>query len=48
MARWSAQNPSGRLGRPDELRGVVTWLCGDGSTYVNGSDIVVDGGQSAW
>ncbi|KAG9318402.1 hypothetical protein JVU11DRAFT_493 [Chiua virens] len=24
--KWSGLNPLGRLGRPDELRGVVTWL----------------------
>ena len=29
---WSSQNPLGRLGRPDELRGVITWLASDAST----------------
>ncbi|KAF9460575.1 hypothetical protein BDZ94DRAFT_1265652 [Collybia nuda] len=48
MAEWSAQNPLGRLGRPDELRGVVLWLAGDGSTFCTGSDIIVDGGHRAW
>jgi NAD(P)-dependent dehydrogenase (short-subunit alcohol dehydrogenase family) len=38
MAEWSAQNPLGRLGRPDELRGVVLWLAGDGSTFCTGSE----------
>jgi len=45
---WSAQNPTGRLGRPDELRGVVAWLASDASTYCTGSDIIVDGGHRAW
>lgn len=48
LEKWSSQNPSGRLGRPDELRGVVTWLASDASTYCNGSDIIVDGGHRAW
>ncbi|KAF8879065.1 hypothetical protein BD779DRAFT_1676596 [Infundibulicybe gibba] len=44
----SKQNPLGRLGRPDELRGVVLWLAGDASTFCTGSDIIVDGGHRAW
>ncbi|KAK1222809.1 hypothetical protein PQX77_014337 [Marasmius sp. AFHP31] len=45
---WEAQNPSGRLGRPDELRGATLWLASDASTFCTGSDIRVDGGQTAW
>ncbi|KAI5116665.1 hypothetical protein M0805_007837 [Coniferiporia weirii] len=44
----SSQNPLGRLGRPDELRGVVTWLASDASTFCTGSDILVSGGHHAW
>ncbi|ESK84115.1 sorbose reductase sou1 [Moniliophthora roreri MCA 2997] len=47
-AKWESQNPLGRLGRPDELRGVALWLAGDGSTFCTGSDIIVDGGHRAW
>ncbi|EGO03654.1 hypothetical protein SERLA73DRAFT_175211 [Serpula lacrymans var. lacrymans S7.3] len=47
-AEWSSQNPMDRLGRPDELRGVVTWLASDASTYCTGSDMIVDGGHRAW
>jgi len=43
-----AQNPMGRLGKPDEMRGVALWLAGEGSTFCTGSDIRVDGGHSAW
>ncbi|KZT65885.1 sorbose reductase sou1 [Daedalea quercina L-15889] len=48
LEKWSSQNPSGRLGRPDELRGVIIWLASDASTYCTGSDIIVDGGHRAW
>ncbi|PFH48952.1 hypothetical protein AMATHDRAFT_148726 [Amanita thiersii Skay4041] len=48
MESWSSQNPLGRLGRPDELRGPALWLAGDGSTFCTGSDIIVDGGHRAW
>ncbi|KAJ7895245.1 hypothetical protein B0H14DRAFT_3081264 [Mycena olivaceomarginata] len=46
--KWSAQNPTGRFGRPDELRGVTLYLASDASTFCTGSDIKVDGGQCAW
>ncbi|KAH9934902.1 uncharacterized protein B0H18DRAFT_1181972 [Fomitopsis serialis] len=46
--KWSDLNPMGRIGRPDELRGVVTWLASDASTFCTGSDIIVDGGHRAW
>lgn len=48
LDEWSSLNPLGRIGRPDELRGVVTWLASDASTFCTGSDIVVDGGHCAW
>ncbi|TFK53876.1 NAD(P)-binding protein [Heliocybe sulcata] len=46
--KWSAQNPLGRIGRPDEIRGVVAWLASDASTYCTGSDIMVTGGHHSW
>ncbi|KAI0736866.1 sorbose reductase sou1 [Fomitopsis betulina] len=46
--KWSDLNPMNRIGRPDELRGVVTWLASDASTFCTGSDIIVDGGHRAW
>ena len=36
--KWSRSNPLGRLGRPDELRGVVGWLASDASTFCTGSE----------
>ncbi|KAF8504048.1 hypothetical protein BU17DRAFT_58336 [Hysterangium stoloniferum] len=46
--KWCGLNPLGRLGRPDELRGVVAWLASDMSTFCTGSDILVSGGHHAW
>jgi len=46
--KWSGLNPLGRLGRPDELRGVIAWLASDASTFCTGSDILVSGGHHAW
>lgn len=41
---WSDRNPSGRMGVPSELTGVVVLLASSAGTYINGADIVVDGG----
>ncbi|RCI08859.1 hypothetical protein L249_5001 [Ophiocordyceps polyrhachis-furcata BCC 54312] len=41
---WCARNPLGRMGLPAELATVVVMLLSEGASYVNGADIVVDGG----
>ncbi|KAH7926475.1 NAD(P)-binding protein [Leucogyrophana mollusca] len=46
--KLSGMNPLGRLGRPDEMRGVVTWLASDASTFCTGSDIIITGGHHSW
>lgn len=39
--------PMARFGRPEELDGAVVWLASDGSTFVTGQNLVVDGGFSS-
>lgn len=39
--------PAGRLGRPDELVGMVVHLAGDSAGYTTGAIIPVDGGRTA-
>ncbi len=41
LDKWASLNPLGRIGRPDELRGVVTWLASDASTFCTGSEYVL-------
>ncbi len=38
---WCSDTPLDRLARPDELRGVVTWLASDASSYCTGSEYVI-------
>ncbi len=39
-----SQIPQGRLGTPEEIAGVVAYLCSDESRYITGSNIAINGG----
>jgi NAD(P)-dependent dehydrogenase (short-subunit alcohol dehydrogenase family) len=45
MARWLADIPQGRLGKPEDVVGMVLFLCSDAAAYVSGQAINVDGGK---
>ena len=37
-----------KFGKPEDLSGIIIFLCSNSSQFINGSNIVVDGGWSSW
>jgi NAD(P)-dependent dehydrogenase (short-subunit alcohol dehydrogenase family) len=41
-----SKTPLGRLGDPDEVASAALFLASDDSSFVNGSELFVDGGSA--
>ncbi|MDR2578114.1 MAG: SDR family oxidoreductase [Chitinispirillales bacterium] len=45
-AQDHAQHPAKRMGKAEDIAGIVLYLCGDQAEFITGENITVDGGMS--
>lgn len=48
VSRLSSLIPLGRMAAKDEYRAAIQFLCSDAAAYMNGQNVVMDGGRSTW
>jgi NAD(P)-dependent dehydrogenase (short-subunit alcohol dehydrogenase family) len=48
VARLQQKVPMGRVGQASEIMGPVLFLASSAASFVNGTNLVVDGGWTAW
>jgi 3-oxoacyl-[acyl-carrier protein] reductase len=45
MDRWREEIPLGRIGQPEDIAGLVLFLCSEEAAYLTGQAINLDGGR---
>jgi len=48
LAKLGKRNMLGRPANPDEYNGIIVFLCSKAATFITGSTLVADGGQTVW
>jgi 3-oxoacyl-[acyl-carrier protein] reductase len=40
---WEALNPTGRMGKPEEMARAIVFLASPAASFISGTNLVVDG-----
>jgi NAD(P)-dependent dehydrogenase (short-subunit alcohol dehydrogenase family) len=48
VERFTNLIPMGRMANVDEYKGAIVFLCSDASSYMTGSNLIIDGGRTSW
>jgi NAD(P)-dependent dehydrogenase (short-subunit alcohol dehydrogenase family) len=47
VSKYSKKVPCGRMAGEDDIKGIIVFLASDASSYINGENILMDGGLHA-
>lgn len=48
VSAYKNKTPLGRMGKTEDISNALNFLCSEKSDYINGQNIIIDGGYLAW